>query len=475
MCKASKYLSVVIAAVLLVAPGAFAHELKGTMTVRTNHQSGVFGVGPLSNKNSASLTGGSFQGQIFNVLDEEGFADFMEITWNNGSGQSVDFEFAPYGVDADVTPGSACFVSSSSLVANGMFGEVFIDNSPPCSVQFGTVSISSVRIRYSELGKPYIVSLSGTLHAACSGQSSQPVSSQDTFDAVFSLTGSGIPSSNLLTDTPPFTNFTKPTAANPSCFSPNSGSGGGGNGGGGGGGGNGGGGGGGSNPVGIFPGFTGFGPGASGGGTGGGTGSGTGTPILSIDIGFDMEDGVPSLENTDQLDLPLLVLSSGLSDKVTLTASSDPEGLDFSFDNDVLPSNNDFSVPVLTITPKADALPRDYLVTVTASSGDKQSSTSFLVSLACDPPFISSLATSQPQSQTITPGKTAKLAVSALGTGPFAYQWYRGTTGNTQFPVTGATNREFTTPALQNSETYWVRVSNSCGTSDSNPATVTVH
>jgi hypothetical protein len=225
----------------------------------------------------------------------------------------------------------------------------------------------------------------------------------------------------------------------------------------------------------AFPDFTGFGNGAKGGGGGSGTTPTPGPAFLNIDIGFDTTDGTPTFDTSGELDLPLNVVSSGLKDNVTLSASSDPEGLDFAFDTPTLPPNNDFAVPFLIIHPQKDAAPRDYLVTVTATSGDTTSSTSFLVSLACDPPFISSMATSQPQSQTITIGQTATLAVSAIGSGPFSYQWYRGTTGNTQFPVDNATSRTFTTPALQSTETYWVRVSNGCGTADSNAATITVH
>jgi hypothetical protein len=226
--------------------------------------------------------------------------------------------------------------------------------------------------------------------------------------------------------------------------------------------------------IGVFPGFGGFGRGAPGGsGSGGGSG-GTSTPILNLTLGFDMNNGIPSLAGTDELDLPLILFSAGLKDKVTLSASADPDGLDLSFDNPTPSTDNRFTLPILIIKPHADAQPRDYVITVTAQSGDTKSSTSFLVSLTCNTPFIASMASSQPQSQTISSGSTATLSVSAIGTGPFSFQWYRGATGNTQFPVDGATGRQFTTPALTNTETYWVRVSNPCGTADSNAATITV-
>jgi hypothetical protein len=82
--------------------------------------------------------------------------------------------------------------------------------------------------------------------------------------------------------------------------------------------------------------------------------------------------------------------------------------------------------------------------------------------------------TSQPVNQTINSGSTATLTVLASGTAPLVYQWYVGTTGNTSTPV-GTNSNSFTTPTLTNTTSYWVRVSNSVGTADSNTATITVN
>ena len=65
------------------------------------------------------------------------------------------------------------------------------------------------------------------------------------------------------------------------------------------------------------------------------------------------------------------------------------------------------------------------------------------------------------------------MTVAASGTSP-TFQWYRGASGNTTNPVSGATSASFTTPALTVVTSYWVRVSNTAGSSDSNTATVTV-
>jgi hypothetical protein len=79
----------------------------------------------------------------------------------------------------------------------------------------------------------------------------------------------------------------------------------------------------------------------------------------------------------------------------------------------------------------------------------------------------------QPVSGTMNSDQPAQLSVGASGGGALTYQWYEGASGNITTPVPGGTNRTLTvTPAATTS--YWVRVSATCGTSDSNAAIVTV-
>jgi predicted extracellular nuclease len=79
----------------------------------------------------------------------------------------------------------------------------------------------------------------------------------------------------------------------------------------------------------------------------------------------------------------------------------------------------------------------------------------------------------QPADATISSGQAASLSVTAHGTAPLHYQWYQGSSGDTSTPV-GTDSANFTTPALSDTTSYWVRVSNDVGSVDSNTATVTV-
>ena len=81
-----------------------------------------------------------------------------------------------------------------------------------------------------------------------------------------------------------------------------------------------------------------------------------------------------------------------------------------------------------------------------------------------------------PASQSISGGQTASLSVTASGTAPLSYQWYRGASGDTSQPIAApaGTQSSYTTPILWATTSYWVRVSNAFGTANSQTATITV-
>ncbi|MBI4914924.1 MAG: PKD domain-containing protein [Acidobacteria bacterium] len=88
---------------------------------------------------------------------------------------------------------------------------------------------------------------------------------------------------------------------------------------------------------------------------------------------------------------------------------------------------------------------------------------------ACSPPAI----TRQPANATVATGQSATFTVEATGTAPLQYQWYAGDpTYSTLIP--GATSSSYTTPPLSASQTYFVVVSNACGSLQSNVVTATV-
>ena len=79
--------------------------------------------------------------------------------------------------------------------------------------------------------------------------------------------------------------------------------------------------------------------------------------------------------------------------------------------------------------------------------------------------------TSQPSSQTTVVGTSVSFSVSATGTAPLSYQWYKGTAA-----IAGATSEAFalSTPSPQDAGSYSVAISNSAGSATSSIAMLIV-
>jgi hypothetical protein len=95
------------------------------------------------------------------------------------------------------------------------------------------------------------------------------------------------------------------------------------------------------------------------------------------------------------------------------------------------------------------------------------------VGVDCEPPKILGLPGNQPASATADANGKTTLKVVPFGSSDFRYQWYQGYTGNTLFPIVGATSQTLSTPAVTAPTDFWVRVTNACGSIDSATATVT--
>jgi hypothetical protein len=128
-------------------------------------------------------------------------------------------------------------------------------------------------------------------------------------------------------------------------------------------------------------------------------------------------------------------------------------------------NQSSFTTPALTVT-------TSYWVKVTNTCGLIAISNTATVSVqTCTnvPVF-----TTQPASQNIAHNATATMSVTTTGAAPITYQWFLGNVGDTSNPVAGATSSSYTTSALQNSTSYWVRATNNCGSSNSAQAVITV-
>ena len=136
-------------------------------------------------------------------------------------------------------------------------------------------------------------------------------------------------------------------------------------------------------------------------------------------------------------------------------------------------NKDDTSAPVGTNsanfqTPNITAV-RKYWVKVTNECGNASSNTVTVTPAEC----TAALINTHPVSQRVLPGATATLTVAATGTAPLTYAWYEGERGVTSKKV-GTNSNQYKTPALQTTTTYWVRVTNACGTENSNAAVITV-
>ncbi|HEX2749327.1 MAG TPA: hypothetical protein VHM91_15065 [Verrucomicrobiales bacterium] len=139
---------------------------------------------------------------------------------------------------------------------------------------------------------------------------------------------------------------------------------------------------------------------------------------------------------------------------------------DMLFNCELAAGINAVNSPNLILTGLQSSDAGNYTLTVTNSTGAVTSNPASLTL----PPVIAA----PPAPVSIANGATALLHVVASVSPPFTYQWYRGASGDTSNAVAGATQADFTTPALTTTASFWVRVTNPAGSVDSDAAIVTV-
>ncbi|MDQ2834358.1 MAG: immunoglobulin domain-containing protein [Acidobacteriota bacterium] len=129
-------------------------------------------------------------------------------------------------------------------------------------------------------------------------------------------------------------------------------------------------------------------------------------------------------------------------------------------------TSNSYTTPV-TVSGDSGSL---FTVSVANSLGTVTSAPATLtvITPVVTPPSI----IHQPVSQTVTVGQTATFTVTAAGTDPLTYQWFKN-----GVPVGGSTSSSYTTPPAASGDTgsiYTVVVTNPAGTVTSVPVTLTV-
>ena len=112
-----------------------------------------------------------------------------------------------------------------------------------------------------------------------------------------------------------------------------------------------------------------------------------------------------------------------------------------------------------------------YWVRVTNNCGGFADSDVIVVTVQpCKAPTINI----QPTGGDVESGTSVSLFVGDTGTKPENYQWFEGAEGDMSNPLPNALFASFTTQALFTSTSFWVRITNDCGTAQSHAAQLNV-
>lgn len=156
---------------------------------------------------------------------------------------------------------------------------------------------------------------------------------------------------------------------------------------------------------------------------------------------------------------------------IDLSLDNPPPGMTATFDHSHFAAPGD-GMATMTLTLSGDIFPQTYRGVTVIGTGEDGSveGAAITVDVLCDPPVIQTI--NNPKSQTVPSGQTVTLTVKPETPGTFKYQWYSGHAGFTSTPISGANAASFTTPPINAFSEFWVRVSDACGTIDSQTATI---
>jgi hypothetical protein len=163
------------------------------------------------------------------------------------------------------------------------------------------------------------------------------------------------------------------------------------------------------------------------------------------------------------------IVAGGFSNPISLSATGNPVGTSVSFSaNPITPGS---SVTV-TLNGTNTLSPGTYNITVTGTASGASAQTrvlAFTIQAGTGPAI-----TGQPAAQSVCSGASASFSITATGT----YQWQLSTDGGSTWNnISGATNASYTVSGattLMNGNQYRCTVTNSCGTTQSTAATLSV-
>jgi hypothetical protein len=127
-----------------------------------------------------------------------------------------------------------------------------------------------------------------------------------------------------------------------------------------------------------------------------------------------------------------------------------------------------FTTPALTQT-------TSYWARVSNNCG-QDDTTLITITVTDDPVCVQPSITSQSPSLTVQQDQGATISVTATGNAPFTYQWYQGEAPNITQPIAGATSQSYAAGpfTIPGEYKFWAKVTNQCGSANSNTITITL-